>query len=60
MMVSKMSERQTKAGNQEFQSLNFIENCGKTWKNLPTKALSNKSFSKEGALTKLLLDIVKQ
>ena len=29
VQIEKMSERQTKAGNQEFQSLNVIENCEK-------------------------------
>ena len=55
MMVSKMSERQTKAGNQEFKSLNVIENCEKL-----TNQRTFKSIHKESALTKLLLDIVKQ
>ena len=53
-----MSERQTKAGNQEFKSLNVIENCEQLEK--LTNQSTFKSIPKESALTKLLLDIVEQ
>ena len=46
MMVSKMSERQTKAGNQEFKSLNVIENCETL-----TNQSTFKSIHKQGECT---------
>ena len=51
MVVSKKSKRQTKAGNQEFQSLNVIENCEKLGK---TQKLLSLTFSFYHSLAILL------
>ena len=48
-MVSKMSERQTKAGNQEFKCLNVIENCEQLEK--LTNQSTFKSIHKQGECT---------